>query len=74
MPKFSPKRSYSMNQKIFVHINKSQKLHFFIDNIFRTTFFTTFSTNSKSAFNSAFLKPILNFSNFFVLAHISTFC
>jgi hypothetical protein len=35
--------------------------HFFVDNFFRMSFYATFSTDSKSALNSALFTPILLF-------------
>ncbi len=41
---------------------------------FLVHFFKTFSTDSKSAWNSAFLIPILNFEKKSFFALVSTFC
>ncbi len=57
-------KSYKQNK--FDKQSKSEKSayfrHVFANNFFWVHFFTTFSTESKSAWNSAFLIHILNFS------------
>ena len=60
------------------NISKSEKSayfrHVFANNFFWVHFFKTFSTDSKSVWNSAFFIPKLNFLIKIFFALISTFC
>jgi hypothetical protein len=64
MPTFSPKRSYCMNRKFFVHINKSQNFTFSSIAFFARHFLQLFQPSRNQHLILRFLIPILNFSNF----------
>ncbi len=73
--KMHPKKVISKTS--LTNLSKSEKSAFFrnvfANNFFFVHFFKTFSTDSKLAWNSAFLTPFSILSNNFFFCHISTF-
>jgi hypothetical protein len=66
-----------LSKTSLTNMSKSEKSaffrHVFATNFFLVNFFKTFSTDSKSAWNSAFFDTFSNFQKLIFLGHISTF-